>query len=294
MSKESKDVMSYCRLCGRDTHHSVLSEHSESYREEYACNYEYQVVGCKGCDTKSFRIEFADLEGGFLGEDGEWDVPVEITLYPKPLENHQEVQDLHVVPDIVRKIYTEVLLAIKEEAKVLAGLGLRAAIEAVCNDQEIKGRTLEVRIGKLATEGLISKKDAERLHGIRFMGNDAAHDIKAPKDESIRVALQIVEHLIASVYILEKRANGTLDTAISKFDEFKGMLTAKIGIFSAGEEIPIAKILGKDIRRVKDSLSALEGELITRIQAGTETKFGVGKIDHYCKSATPLQHFVIK
>lgn len=42
------------------------------------------------------------------------------------------------------------------------------------------------------------------------MGNDAAHDIKKPKDESLSVALQIVEHLIASVYILENKAVVTL------------------------------------------------------------------------------------
>ena len=286
--------MSYCRTCGRETHHSVLAEHSESYRGDDVCDIDHQIVICRGCDTISFRKVYSDLESGYPDENGEWDIPVEITIYPKPLEGHQELQDLYVVPIIVKKVYSEILLAIQEEANVLAGLGLRAAIEAVCNDQNIAGKNLEVRISKLATEGLISKKDAERLHGIRFMGNDAAHDIKAPKDEALRVALQIVEHLIASVYILEKKANGTLETVVSQYDDFMRMLSGKIGSFTTGDEIPIAKILGTDIRRVKDSISLLEGELIKRIQAGTETKLGVGKVDHYSGSATQLQHFVIR
>ncbi|WP_340689517.1 DUF4145 domain-containing protein [Klebsiella aerogenes] len=156
------------------------------------------------------------------------------------------------------------------------------------------GRYLEVRINKLASSGYISKNDADRLHGIRFMGNDAAHDIKTPKGTALSVALQIVEHLIASVYILEKKANGNIETTVSRYEHFKELLSEKLKEFNVGDEYPIAKYLGKDIRRAKESISTLEQELISKIGNGEFTKLSVGKIDTYQGSQNPLQHFVVK
>lgn len=290
----NKKVKNYCRECGKSTNHDILAENQESYRNDYACDIIFQIVQCRGCETKSFRKIFVDIEAAYPTYDDQWEVPKEITIYPKAVEGHREIDDLYELPDIVRKIYSEVLLALKEDAKVLAGLGLRAAVEAVCNNLETPGRNLEVRINKLATAGYISKKDAERLHGIRFMGNDAAHDIKTPKSESLSVALQIVEHLIASVYILEKKASGNLEITTSKYEVFEKMLDEKLTGFKPGDEYPIAKYLGKDLRRVKESISTLEQELVDKITNGEFTKLAVGKVDNYQGSREQLQHFIIK
>jgi hypothetical protein len=284
---------SYCRDCGKSTNHDVLAENQESHRDEYACDIIFQIVQCRGCETKSFRKVFVDIEAAYPTHDGNWEVPKEITIYPKVVKGHREIEDLYELPNIVRKIYSEVLLALKEDAKVLVGLGLRAAVEAVCNNLKIQGRSLEVRINKLATAGHISKKDSERLHGIRFMGNDAAHDIKTPKSESLSVALQIVEHLIASVYILEKKASGSLETTTSKYEVFEKILVEKLEEFESGDEYPIAKYLGKDLRRVKESISILEKELIEKINNGEFTALSVGKVETYQGSREPLQHFVL-
>lgn len=287
-------VTSYCRNCSKQTNHDILAENVESHREDYSCDIIYQIVQCRGCDTKSFRKVFVDIEAAFPTYEDKWEVPEDITVYPKAVEGHREIEDLYDIPDIVEKIYSEILLALKEDAKILAGLGLRAAVEAVCNNLEIPRKSLEVRINKLATAGYISKKDAERLHGIRFMGNDAAHDIKPPKTEALKVALQIVEHLIASVYILEKKVSGTLDTTTAKFDVFENMLVQKLSNFQKNDEYPIAKFLGKDLRRVKESIATLEQELIDKINSGDFTQLTVGKVDFFQSSKDQLQHFKLQ
>lgn len=291
---QSKRVKSYCRDCGKPTNHKVLHEDTESSREDYSYDMKLQIVICMGCSTKSFRQEFVDIEGAYPIDDNEWDVPTTITVYPKSIEGHREIAEMAEVPDIIRKIYSEILIALKEDAKLLAGLGLRASVEAICNDLDIKGKNLELRIIKLATGGYISKNDVERLHGIRFMGNDAAHDIKTPKNDSLKVALQIIEHLIASVYILEKNANGSLETAISKFELFQEMMDKKLKNVVSGEEAPLVKWFGKDIRRIKESFFALEAELIQRIGDGRYSKLAIGRMDHYRGSPVKLQHFIAK
>lgn len=291
MSKET--IISYCRVCCRRNNNKILSSHDEAHRDDYQCDISYQIVECLGCNTKSFREVFYDLQSAYPTHDNGWEVPKNITSYPKVIEGHKETNDFFVIPNIVNTIYKEVLQALRDDSKVLAGLGLRAAVEAICNDLNIIGRNLEVRINKLITLGCISKNDAERLHGIRFMGNDAAHEIKTPTDGALSVALQIVEHLITSVYVLEKRANGNIDTIVSKYDSFAEILIEKIKKFKAGDEYPIAKYLGKDMRRVNDSLSALENELISKIDNHEFTGLSVGKIDNYQNSSNQLQHFIV-
>ena len=146
-------MKSYCRDCGKSTNHDVLAENQESHQDEYSYDIIFQIVQCRGCETKSFRKVFVNFEAAYPTFDNQWEVPEEITIYPKTVEGHREIGDLCELPNIVRKIYSEVLLALKEDAKILAGLGLRAAVEAVCNNLEIQGRSLEVRINKLATAG---------------------------------------------------------------------------------------------------------------------------------------------
>lgn len=289
----SKKIKSHCRHCGQETNHSVLSEHNESSRDEYSYDRAYQIIECLGCETKSFRDVLEEIEHAYQISEDEWEIPTSITIYPRFIKDHRSLNGDYYLPSLVGQIYREVLLAFQEDALVLAGLGLRGTIEAVCTDLAIDGRNLEIRISKLASAGYISRKDAERLHGIRFMGNDAAHEIKKPKREQLSVALKIVEHLLSSVYILEEESQGKIDTLITEFDNFKELLEKKLKQFTAGDELPIIGLLGRDIRRVKDSLPALEAKLIEKIDNGEMTEIRKGKLDKYLSSKNDLQHYVL-
>lgn len=288
-----KSIKSHCRSCEQETNHTVLSEHTESHRDEYACDYAYQIVACLGCNTKSFRQVFEDIESAYQISEEEWEIPSSIDVYPKFIKGHKTLDGEYYLPEIVGRIYNEVLRALQEEAMILAGLGLRGTVEAVCNDLGIKGSNLEVRITKLATAGNISRKDAERLHGIRFMGNDAAHEIKPPKKEQLSVALKIVEHLLSSVYILEKEASEKIDTAATEYSDFEQLLNDKVNLYNAGDELPLPGILGKDLRRVKESIVSLESELKAKITTGQFTSLSIGKLDKYQSSKNDLQHYVV-
>lgn len=289
----SKKIRSYCRSCGQDTNHGILSEHTESIEGEYAYQFVYQIVECLGCETKSFREVFIDIESAYLLPDGEVEVPSRTAVYPKFIMGHRNLHNDYCLPDVVERIYNEVLIALQEDALVLAGLGLRGTVEAVCNDLQITGSNLAIRISKLATGGNISKKDAERLHGIRFMGNDAAHEIKKPKKEQLSVALKIVEHLLLSVYILEEEVEGKIETAIAEFPKFEPLLNRKVKLLNAGEELPLEAILGKDIRRIKDSMGTLEAELLAKIASGDISYLSPGKVAKYQSSKHDLQHYIV-
>lgn len=289
----NKKVRSYCRSCGQSTNHNILAEQIDSFREDYEYDQTYQILECLGCDTKSFRDVLEEIQHAFQISQNEWEVPTSITVYPRFIKDHRSLDGEYHLPVTVRQIYKEVLLAFQEEALILAGLGLRGTVEAVCNDLKVTGRDLEIKISKLATAGYISRRDAERLHGIRFMENDAAHKIKKPNTIQLSAALKIVEHMLLSIYILEKQIQGNIDTLITEFLQFEKILNKKLEHFNSGDEVPIMGIFGSDIRRIKNSLPDLEAELIKRIDAGTITNIKKGKVDKYEHSKHDLQHFIL-
>lgn len=289
------DELFYCPCikCKRSTRHKVLKEVVDDGDEDYRYFKSNAIIECLGCEEKTYRTIFKDIEAAYPISEDEWEVPEDLEYYPKYNPEHVDLENIRRVPEIVREIYAESMLAVQAGALTLAGLGLRGTIEAVCNERNITGRNLEVRIAKLATQGLISSKDAERLHAIRFLGNDAAHEIKKPTDPQISVALKIINHLIQSVYLLELEISRKLDTIVSDPEEFERLIDKHLKDFKAGDEFPLAKFLGKDIRRLGQGASQLEEHLKSSIADGSYDKLKIGKIAKFASSKSEYQHFIV-
>jgi hypothetical protein len=234
-----------------------------------------------------------DYESAYPTADNEWEVPKSISYFPSVLKGHRELDDLHQVPSPVQEIYAQAVHAIRDDLNILAGIGLRATIEAICNEQNIIGRTLEKRIDALAKGGLISQKDAERLHAIRFLGNDAAHEIQTVKHKNLMIALRIIEHLLVNIYVLDGEADQKLETIIKTSEKFLATLEKKLSNLNVGDEYPLAKIFGKDVRRLHGYLSVHEKYLLAEIGGGSYTRLAVGKVDQYAGSKDKLQHFIV-
>lgn len=175
----------------------------------------------------------------------------------------------------------------------MAGIGLRAAIEAICNDRQVAGRSLEQRIDKLGKTGVISANDVDRLHAIRFLGNDAAHEIQASDAKGLLIALRIIENLIVSLYVLDGGANGVLETLIKTYAEFEILLNAKIEVVTKGDALPLAKILGRDARRFHGYLKSHETQLISNISSGAYTSLSLGKNEPRAGSNEKLQLYIV-
>lgn len=284
-------VTNYCSSCKQHTKHDVEGKHSfTSDPDDYHYMVEHSVVACRGCGTVSFRRATHEYEHAYPTDHDDWEVPITVENYPK---EHTGNIATRYLPDIVDSIYTETCGAYRDGALTLAGIGFRATIEAICNEQQIAGKELSTRINNLAARGLISKKDSVRLHSIRFMGNDAAHDIKKPRLESLQAALIIVEHLITTVYVLDNESKGNLDAVIEEYSKFEELLLKKIQDFASGDEYPVQKFLGKDSRLISGSSRSMEKMLDAAIGKGDfrHLKFGVKA--KFLSSKEELQHYVV-
>lgn len=267
MPKEA--IWSDCRSCKRNTKHTTLGEASQrSDPDAYHDETKYFLLECNGCETISFRKEYHDYESYYPISHDEYEHEIIVETFPHYIKDHNPIESLTDIPRIVKGIYQESVLAIQEGAFTLAGLGLRATIEAICNDKDVTGKNLQIRINAMSRSGMISKSDAERLHAIRFMGNDAAHEIKKAKKQSVLIALKIIEHILLSVYVFEDEVNQYLEKPISTLDDALPILTSSLKKIGDNSTFTLIKWLGASRRRVLEKIEDIEIELKVKIESG--------------------------
>lgn len=289
--EEIVELRNHCNTCRRVTYHTVEGQHDKDSTDEHdQYMVSHKIVKCRGCKTVSFRREYHDYNNAFQDEQGEWDYPLDVNIYPMATKG--SLTKYHL-PDLVDEIYTEACAAYGQNSLILAGVGLRATIEAICNDQNITGKELSTRINNLVSKGLISKKDSLRLHAIRFLGNDAAHEITKPSNKQLRAALTIVEHLLTTVYILDGESKGALISVIEDYPVFEETLIEHVRKLEQNDEYPLVKILGRDYRRLNGSTKPLENELDKRIGTGEFTLLKFGKKEKFENSPSELQHYIV-
>ncbi|MHC8949598.1 DUF4145 domain-containing protein, partial [Sphingobacterium hungaricum] len=187
------------------------------------------------------------------------------------------------LPDKIRIIYIETIESLTNNCYLLAGVGLRTIIEAVCIDQKITGRTLENKINNLVKNKLITEKDGQRLHSIRFLGNDSVHDMDVPNENKLKTALEVIENLLKSLYLIDIELDHHLDTIIVKFEDFKNLIFRKVNsnLIIVGEEKNLVEILGKDMRRIERSyLTNFVSQLTEEIENNIIKSLSIGKIEN--------------
>lgn len=264
--KIEEKIKSECRECNGLTNHIVKAIECTSYSsDEFSYSDEFAIVQCLGCETLSFRKEYTDSESFSYDDHNDG---YSIKIYPSPKKVHQPLADQWMLPASISLVYNESVNALIAGCNVLAGIGFRTIIEAVCLDKKVIGRDLETKINNLSKKGFITQPESARLHSIRFIGNDSAHEMKIPKPGQPELVLHIIENLLSNLYIIDNRAKEQLESIITDYTEFVVLLNKAIKKFPAGEEISLYKVFGKDFRRIKGNLQIFETQLISDITSG--------------------------
>lgn len=251
--KQGEKIKNYCNKCRHETWHNILFVKMISdSTDDFSWGKEYTVLQCAGCDEIWFRTEYSDSESYDIDEFGNFVPNIVVENYPPLKEGTGDIENFFKVPYKIKDIYSETLKAIMENCLILAGIGLRATIEVICEYEKIDGKNLLTKINKMASKGIISKDEAKDLHAIRFLGNDAAHDGKAPEKFQIILALRIIQHLIGSRYALQDEIEKYLELPISTYEEFKIFLEEKIKKQSPEKTFSIRLLIGKDKRRIEE------------------------------------------
>jgi hypothetical protein len=195
----------YCTNCKKITKHDLLYDESESYvLKNGTCTWKtYDMIRCLGCENISFhfsecRTRTSNPESEVLSAKSEY--------YPKRNTCREPIEEIEKFPEMAQKVYRELLKVINEDTPLLSAIGLRALIESVCRDQSFTWNNLYEGIEDLSLNGILSMTQVEFLHTCRFLGNIAAHEIIAPSRDELIAALDIVETLLKTIYILPDKA----------------------------------------------------------------------------------------
>jgi len=208
-----------CKQCKGTTKHAVIHEVRESYTPgnwpgmqiAYA-NATWQIIRCNGCDEVSFR-EFWTSSDDPEGTENIYPPRSAESLQPKTFAN---------VPFEIVRIYRETIDAYNIDAATLCALGVRTIVEAICADRGIAdgpveqkggGKTVIVRktnlqgkIEGLREKGFVTADHATVLHKTRLFGNEAAHELKRPGRQTLKSAVEIMEHTLENMYELTVKA----------------------------------------------------------------------------------------
>jgi len=159
---------------------------------------DYEVVQCNGCGQPSFRSFWyasnTPPEYFKLPPDHE-------QLYPPRLADRRRRDDIRL-PESIQLAYFETHKALCSGSNVLTIIGMRAILEAVCRHQGVRKGLLWSKVDKLVEKGVLSRKGANVLHGVRSLGNDAAHEVKPADQPKLLAAMDTIENLLESVYLI--------------------------------------------------------------------------------------------
>lgn len=225
----------FCATCKTETNHvvaqSVDTAGSETIhygpgdndRGTIDWSDRYQIIQCLGCDTFSFRHKNWFSEAQEYYGPNDYNDGSTTVLYPQRSKDILNAKDFYNVPKNLRAIYKEVVNCFNGDSPVLCAAGLRATIEGLCAEnsvtdgpvkvmtkdgtvEEKRKDNLEGKISGLCEKGILTEKSAELLHEHRYLGNSAVHELSRPAEDDLRLAIEIVEHVLESLYEIPEKA----------------------------------------------------------------------------------------
>ena len=206
-----KTITTKCLICQSDTNQKVLFskiviEHQDddAYKDsETTEDTNYMTIQCAGCNTISF-VKRMTVKDNKDENDSHFSIDENYPETNGEFYNFLTDDEKRMLPKLLYKLYDEVISAFDTDSEILAGLGLRTLVEAICIEQKISGANLQKKIINLKEQGLISNNETPILDKLRLIGNFAAHEIKGLPLDILSYALDIVNHVLKSIYILPK------------------------------------------------------------------------------------------
>lgn len=261
----------FCKKCKGLRNHKVIFEHKVRGEEEdydYQWINQYKVIECNGCDNISFLHIYGDNQMVKHISEDEIDYYEDEYIYPYYLEKGLEISS-YSLPSPIKEIYIETISALKANAYILTAGGFRAIIEALCNNLKIKKGNLEERINLLHNKGHLTLSESKRLHSIRFLGNDALHEIEKPKKAQLEILLEIINHLLSNLFINDKMIKGKIDTVIDDYTDFIKLLQRRITKDMLKKDFVFEEILGKSKRLIsRENIKKFITEMNKEINSG--------------------------
>ena len=205
MANESFSV--FCPTCNIQVEartiargHGGFTSTANPFEEEIETEYHgdtYCVAICSQCQSPFL---FKEALYTVLG-DGLGSTTTKELIFPQSVD-----LPLKGVPDSVKRAYEQAQRCFVSSSYDACALMCRRSLEALCKSFNVQGRTLEAKLKALADVQIIEARLVDWAHGIRHVGNEAAHDTEAEvSKEDARDALDFTEALLTYVFVLNDK-----------------------------------------------------------------------------------------
>ncbi len=210
MACESFDL--FCPKCNMQVETRVVAHGSGGFSsdainpiDEIDTEYHgdtYYIALCRRCNGPFL------VKQSLFGVPGEFEtVTSEDILYPASSR-----LELENVPEPVRRSYEQGLRCFAASFYEAAALMCRRCLEALCKSLAVDGRSLNAKLDRLAERGLIDTRLSQWAHGVRVIGNEAAHDTDTElSKEDARDSIDFTEALLMYIFVLNARYNGFVE-----------------------------------------------------------------------------------
>ncbi|MHB1033633.1 MAG: DUF4145 domain-containing protein [Pirellulales bacterium] len=204
MDKETFDL--FCPTCNILVEAKVIARGFGEYRteatnplDEVDAEYHgdhYSVALCRRCNGP-----FLVREACF-GVPGEFaTVTDEAVLYPASAEH-----TLEGLPESIGRSVAQAHRSYLTSSYDACALMCRRALEALCQILSANGKDLARRLEDLKAQGRVDARLLEWAHGVRLVGNEAAHDVEtAVAAEDARDILEFTQALLMYVFTLDAK-----------------------------------------------------------------------------------------
>jgi hypothetical protein len=196
----------WCNKCRgpriHELQHTHYGQEGDPIEDQFFEKWTDSLWACCGCES-AILVHRWEMHGA---EDMPGAPQPEVQIYPPRTYGQKQSKYFIKLPTPLSKLYNEIIGAFNSGSMLLCTIGLRALIEGVCVD---KGITEGKLVNKI--DGLLkffpNKTLIDSLHGFRFTGNDAAHDLEAMYPTEASYAIEVMEDLLNFLYEFDYKAS---------------------------------------------------------------------------------------
>jgi hypothetical protein len=203
----TKEVPAPCSSCIRRTTHKVLYE-SASHDDDRITTY--VMLECSGCHRICLGEQVRWLPGG----------EVEYNYYPSPVSRKEPDWLFSMIVGLagnqkvdvaLGSLLHEIYQAVHGEQYRLAAMGIRALFEQIMVSKVGDLGSFEKQLDAFARAGYISLVQLDTMKATLEVGHAAMHRAYKPTEEDVKVALDIVEGVMATLYDHGTKAEKMVD-----------------------------------------------------------------------------------
>lgn len=192
----SKEVQAPCSSCISQTTHKVLYEHASQNEDRITTN---AMLECSGCHRICLGEQVRFLPYG----------EVEYNYYPSPVSRKEPdwlpymiigLAGNQKVDGALGSLLLEIYQTVHGGQYRLAAMGIRALLEQIMVSKVGDLGSFGEQIEAFAKAGYISLIQMDTMKATLEIGHAAMHRAYRPTEEDVKVALDIVEGVMAPLY----------------------------------------------------------------------------------------------